>query len=76
MILIESDVVDINGKPFFEAFEGFQDGVDHLRFQDGSAILDGELDVVVALGDIVVPAPHIPIDVRHWFIVAGCCLWM
>ena len=65
VILVKSDVMNIDSEAFLESLEHVFDCVDHLGFQDSSAILDRELDVVVALGDIVVPAPEVSFDIWH-----------
>ena len=73
VIVIEPNVMNIDCKALLEAFEDIEDGIDDSRFQDSFAIFDRELDVIIAFGDIVVPPPHIPFDVRHGTRVAGCC---
>ena len=53
-------------KRSFESFEHFFDRCNRCGFQHRSAVLDRDLDVVVALGDIMVPAPEVAGEIgRH-----------
>ena len=73
MILVEADLVDVDGKSFLESFERFEDGIDDLWFQDSLPVLDCDLNVVVTLGDRVVPTPDIFGNIDHGAIVSVCC---
>ena len=74
VILIESDLMDVDGESFLDAFEDFEDRIDHLLFQDRSPVFDRDLDVIVALGDVVIPPPDAFGDVDHGAIVRVCCV--
>ena len=65
VILIEADFVDVNGKALFEPLECFKDCLDDVGFQDRFSELDGNLDVIVALGDVVIPTPEVCVDLGH-----------
>jgi len=76
VVLIEPDLVDIDCEAFLETFERLEDRVDHLRLKYCPPILDRELDVVVALRDVVVPPPDVLCDVGHGralYLCAVCC---
>ena len=76
VILIEANLMDIDCKTFFKAFEHFEDRRDDLGFKNGFAVLDGDLNVVIALGDIVIPAPDVMRDVGHQaplYLFVVCC---
>ncbi len=74
VILVEADLMDIDCKAFLEACERFADRSDHLRFQDGFPVLDRDLDVVMTLGNVVVPAPDARGEINHGIIVSVCCV--
>jgi hypothetical protein len=73
VVFIEPGFVDVNGKALFESFECFQNRLDHMRFQDRSPVFDRDLDVIVALGDVVIPTPEVRVDLGHRPSIAGCC---
>ena len=65
VILIESHVVNVDGKPLLESLEHLENRVDDLRLKNHMPILDRELNVVVALRDIVIPTPEVGVEVDH-----------
>ena len=77
VVLIEANVVDIDGKTILEASEDIEDRVDHVLFEDGLPVLDRQLDVVVALGDVVVPMPEVTVDIGHsrGLYLFAVCVW-
>ena len=74
MVLIESYLMDVDCESFLESLEGIEDCIGYFWFQDGFSIFDRELDVVVALGDVVIPPPEITVDVWHNSGIVGCLL--
>ena len=58
MVLVESDFVDIDRVTFLEPPQCLKHELLCGLVQKCFPVLYGDLDVVVALGDIVVPIPH------------------
>jgi hypothetical protein len=65
VVLVEPDVVDVDGESLFEPLEDFKDRIDHRLLQNRPPVFDCELDVVIALRDVVVAPPQVPFDVDH-----------
>jgi len=65
VVLIESELVDVNGEAFPEPAEGIFDAIDDFLFKNRFSVFDRELDVVMTLRDIVVPTPEVSVDLRH-----------
>ena len=74
MVLVEADLADVNCEAFLEAFERLKNSLDDLRFEHGFPVLDRDLDVIVALGDIMIPAPDALGNIDHGAIVDVCCV--
>jgi len=73
VVPVEADLMNIYCKAFFESFECFEDDALDLGIQNCFSVFDSELDMIIALGDVVVPPPKIAFDVRHSLSLAGCC---
>ena len=67
MVLIESNFVDRNSVSLLKSGERGEYDLLHRLVQDRLPILDRDLDVAVALGDVVVPVPHsvLGFDIRR-----------
>lgn len=73
MVLIKANFIDVDCEAFLESSQYFFDHCDDFRLKNIAPVLDRQLDVVVTLGDIVIPTPEIILDVCHDPIVSVCC---
>ena len=65
MILIKTVVADFNGVTFFNPLQTFTNDLLDLFVEQQFSVLYRDLDVIVALGDIMIPMPNWCIDICH-----------
>ncbi len=65
MILVKADVGDFNGIPFLNTLYALSYRGLYLLVQNLEAVFYCKLDMVVTLGNVVVPMPDFGINVSH-----------
>ena len=75
VISIKSNFVDVNGILVLEVAELVLDAIDYFFIQNIFSELGCDLDVVVALRDIVVPTPEVSVEFGHTKVLyVVCCV--
>ena len=65
VVLIKTVVADFNGVAFFNPLQTFPNYLLHPVIQQRFSVLYRDLNVIVALGNIVIPMPNWLIDISH-----------
>ena len=66
MVLIKADRVDVNGESFLESAHRRHDQFLDRFVEQGFAVFDGDLDVVKAFRNVVVPVPDAVLVFDVW----------